>query len=816
MRKTETASAVRAGNAGVTVVGRSAQHGMAPAVLLGGRFYTTGKRYAYADFGGGRISGEKMLTTALREFAEELFAQEEEEAIASANAVGPTVEDYLVCGRPFVHNGYAMFVVPAEAIVAAFGLPAANEGFSAIDVLVCSAQRNAELTSVALVGVDELLRGASKDGWVSPLTVKNLDQGQRPADRIELRGLMVGGDGSVKTVGGALLSFARETSAQPRRGPAAASAGAKAKLPETVAAQPTPRRWGRAAGSNAARAEGAQAKIRAEDPLRPSAHGAHPQYIVAEVLSASRTKRRKQGPLLCELRTGASTVFAVTRYENVEAGMLIILAPEGSEVNGKEVEKAKARVAGAWTSAIICGPVEMCWPGDASQAIVLSASYTAGDSAPAAPGAGEGDADMPEDGAPEPHPPEKARPKQAAPAPAAPEPAEQGPEEASGAERGARQGSRQARRREPSGREGKGAAGDAYVFDMETGDPDDVLTLLLLCAHPGVDLRAVTITPGTCEQVALVRWILQRVGLAHVRLGAQRWPEGAGKELRCLGGSFYGSFGRAHAGPPECERADEVLLECCGGDVTLLTGGPLHNLGDVLRLPGFHLGRWVAQGGFAGEGVVPEQQQLDKFRGLRVCSTWNFCGNIPAARAALASTAIGKKVCVSKNVCHATVYDYDWHRALEAAAAAEAHVDANSRRESALRMMHRVMDGYLRQKPGGKKLHDPLALAVALDEDVCELAEVRLFCEKGRWGSYLSSGSNTWISVAHDAEKFRQTLLGRTMKPQKSEGRSGGEGKQTRGQAEHGSGEEVQGSRRVGMGSMRQQPSDLEGGNLAR
>lgn len=35
------------------------------------------------------------------------------------------------------------------------------------------------------------------------------------------------------------------------------------------------------------------------------------------------------------------------------------------------------------------------------------------------------------------------------------------------------------------------------VWDMETGDPDDFITLLLLLGHPRVNLLGVTITPGT-------------------------------------------------------------------------------------------------------------------------------------------------------------------------------------------------------------------------------------------------------------------------------------------------------------------------------
>jgi len=279
-----------------------------------------------------------------------------------------------------------------------------------------------------------------------------------------------------------------------------------------------------------------------------------------------------------------------------------------------------------------------------------------------------------------------------------------------------------------------------------------------LASRPDVELRAVTITPGSQEQVALVRWLLQQLGLKNVRMGAQNWPSNASKPVN-LSTRFYKCFGRSQDGEPKCEEAAQVLFECCDASVTLVTGAALHNLGDALRMDGFCLGRWVAQGGFAGEGVVPPDKQLDKFKGKQTCATWNFGGNVPAAQAALASMAIERKICVSKNVCHSVYYDDQFHMALRAAAAIQAKEAPKGARAIAFEMMYDAMDEYLRHKPGGKKMHDPLALATALDESVCELVEVKLFCQKGQWGSILQPGSGVWISIAYDALKFVNALL---------------------------------------------------------
>jgi len=594
--KTKDANAKAAnavGNAGVMLVGRSAQHGDVPAVLLGGRFYTGKKVYAYTDFGGGvdREAGETPQQGAFRELVEELLGLDDRAARATASRLSAVAAAQLVGGRPFVHKGsYAMYVVAAEVVAEHTNLPNAGAGASAIDELFAHAVRNSELTSVALISIEELLRAISGRERVRPLSVRQLDGEARDSEEVLLRHVLVGGGGSILTIRDALEAFADQ-------------------------------------GGSGRIGQGEEAQL---------GHGDEP-------------RQRRRGGAAAGSRGAAAS--------SADSGAI------GPGPKGPEVAAAVASTP---------SPVRL-------------ASRAAG--------------------------------------------------QARAPERG--------RRLAP------------YVFDMETGDPDDVLTLLFLGSHPSVELRAVTITPGSQEQVALVRWLLQQLGLAHIRLGAQGWPANAKKKVD-LETLFYKSFGRSPGGEPACEPADRVLLDCCGEGVTLVTGAPLHNLGAALGLEGFRLGRLVAQGGFAGEGVVPREMQMDKFLGMETCPTWNFCGNIEAARAALSSAAIGRKICVSKNVCHSVYYDDEWHRALGAAARAA----PGSRRAAAFRIMHAAMDTYLRHRPGGKKLHDPLALAVALDESVCELAEVQLFCQKGKWGSRLCPGSDTLISIAYDPVKFQAALLG--------------------------------------------------------
>lgn len=288
-----------------------------------------------------------------------------------------------------------------------------------------------------------------------------------------------------------------------------------------------------------------------------------------------------------------------------------------------------------------------------------------------------------------------------------------------------------------------------FVFEMETGDPDDFLTLLWLLGRRDVDLKAVVVTPGTPDQVGLVRH-----GLSWFESEAAVGAFNLDHPKACVSQWHYRAYGEI---PPsqDAEPGGEVLLRCCDDETTLLSGAPPKNLGEALRLNDergggeFRLGRWVAQGGFAGEGVVASEQQLEKFRGRVTCPTYNLNGAPAAALAGLASPLIATRRFVSKNVCHAVYYDRAMHDAF-------AKVCHQSRAHA---LIWKGMDHYLGKRPEGKKFHDPLAACCAIDEAIGDWAEVELYRERGEWGARLATGSGTWIITGYDPQRFVSTLL---------------------------------------------------------
>ena len=299
------------------------------------------------------------------------------------------------------------------------------------------------------------------------------------------------------------------------------------------------------------------------------------------------------------------------------------------------------------------------------------------------------------------------------------------------------------------------------IFDMETGDPDDVLTLALLATHPWADLVAVTVTPGSPDQIGVVRHVLGLVGRQDLlEKGLTIGSFNLDHPKSCVSDWHYKAFGPI---PPSVNARQgwDVLVDYWDSDVTLVTGGPLKNVGKYLQMiderPAWvkdHLwlngpGTIVLQGGFAGSGVVDDVDQLEKFKGMVTCPTYNLNGDPKSAKAVFASSRLwAKRTLVSKNVCHGVVYDQELHDL--AMQVADPH--------PGLALVRKVMAPYVAEGKT-KALHDPLAAMCALDPSIGTWAEVEVYREKGEWGARLSPGSGTMIITKYDRDRFIQALF---------------------------------------------------------
>lgn len=283
------------------------------------------------------------------------------------------------------------------------------------------------------------------------------------------------------------------------------------------------------------------------------------------------------------------------------------------------------------------------------------------------------------------------------------------------------------------------------IFDMESNDPDDFLTLLLLAGHPQVNLKAVTVFPGSADQIGLVRHALHEWFQRYIPIGAGNLDH----PKPCVSEWHYAVYSKI---PPSREAAPaaEILHAYCDEETILITGAALTNLASALNTyPDFRLGRLMAQGGFAGEGVVPPDLQMEKFKGLTSCPTFNLNGNPKAAKTVLETDRIETKYFVSKNVCHRVIYDSTLH----------ARVTDLKKNSKSLQLIWQGMEHYLLKNPHGKMLHDPLAACCAINPAIGTWGEVEIYKEKNGWGSRLALNSKTWIIIDYYHEKFLRTFL---------------------------------------------------------
>lgn len=296
------------------------------------------------------------------------------------------------------------------------------------------------------------------------------------------------------------------------------------------------------------------------------------------------------------------------------------------------------------------------------------------------------------------------------------------------------------------------------LFNCETADPDDMLTLCMLSHHPQVNLVGITICPGSNEQVQVIKDVLCILDRLDVPVGVRtpdypkkcvsefhyKWLKGKQNKVLPLMGWRHNGLGE--------DLIAQTLQQY--SDLKIVSGAALSCVAKFLDKYDNGLDEVVVQGGFAGEGVVPEEYQLPKFKGKITCPSFNLNADVPAALKVISTNKIKQKTFVSKNVCHGVIYDQEMHERIKP------HRNDNP----GLNLLVDGMEYYLKNKPSGKAFHDPLAACVAIDPSICKYAEVEFYREKGEWGSRWNVGlSDNYmdITISVDREKFERVLIGK-------------------------------------------------------
>ncbi|CAF5001675.1 unnamed protein product, partial [Rotaria sp. Silwood1] len=174
-------------------------------------------------------------------------------------------------------------------------------------------------------------------------------------------------------------------------------------------------------------------------------------------------------------------------------------------------------------------------------------------------------------------------------------------------------------------------------------------------------LKAVTVVPGTPDQIDFLRYVLDRFGRNDLPLGV--FDMNAKPALSKFHLKIYDNMSIKES--REVLDGSDVLLTYCDEKTILICGGPLKNVAKAIQTGRFKFGRLVVQGGFAGDNIVPKEKRLSKFNGRITCPTFNLGADIKATKIVLDYNDIKEKFFVSKNVCHGVLYTKDTHKKLE-------------------------------------------------------------------------------------------------------------------------------------------------------
>lgn len=252
------------------------------------------------------------------------------------------------------------------------------------------------------------------------------------------------------------------------------------------------------------------------------------------------------------------------------------------------------------------------------------------------------------------------------------------------------------------------------IIETDLGhDPDDFFTITWLLAA-GIKIKAITITPGDPDQIAIAKFILTQIGL-DIPVGASQLNKTA-----LSSGSIHHELLKKYGYPLEA-KADgfghKIIENYVDPETQFLILGPLSNFGKFLSKTNWS-GISTMQGGFVPFSLYRPSVILPKFEGKNYMPTFNLNGDREMASIFLNSNS--KRKFVGKNVCH--TIEFNGQKASEF-------------KTPTSRAGELFLEGanlYFK-KHGAKKFHDPLAAVCHLRPDIGTWINGKPRKEKDGW-----------------------------------------------------------------------------------
>jgi len=286
------------------------------------------------------------------------------------------------------------------------------------------------------------------------------------------------------------------------------------------------------------------------------------------------------------------------------------------------------------------------------------------------------------------------------------------------------------------------------IIDIDTGDPDDFLALLLFLGHPAVCVKAVTVSPGSEEQIGLIHKALNWFDL-KVPVGAFN----INHDKKQVSDWYIYTFGKIKPSR-DAYTAPNLLCEVATRDTSVFCGTTLKNVALAIKyghdenIP-FKIREITIQGGFAGANLVPENKLPDNFKGKTTAHSNNLESDKKSAWAVIRSNLTPVKRLVSENITQQIMFTPELNEA----------IGPLKKHNLAIALIWKAMDRYYARHKKSKKVGNLFTACCAINPEIAVWKEVEILRENHGWGANPSGSTGCFISVDHDSDQFAKTLM---------------------------------------------------------